>query len=73
MNIFFGDAVLTNSAENAMVSVDKDYEVDVNLFLPYAMNGNRKGRWATGPVVGIKMKKLDGISTSRWKYMAGLF
>jgi len=67
----FGDALLTNSAENSDGIVDDAYEVDLNFFAPYAMGGNSKGRWALGPVVGMKMKKLNGVSISRWKYMAG--
>ncbi len=68
----FGDAVLTNSAEHSVTSFDKTYEVDLNFYLPNAEDGDIPVRWGLGPVVGIKMKKLSGISTSRWKYMAGL-
>ncbi len=68
----FGDAVLTNSAEHSVTSFDKTYEVDLNFYLPNAEDGDIPVRWGLGPVVGVKMKKLSGISTSRWKYMAGL-
>ncbi len=68
----FGEALLTNSAENSVEAVNEAYEVDLNFFAPYAMAGDRKGRWALGPVVGLKMKKLSGINVSRWEHMAGV-
>jgi hypothetical protein len=68
----FGDAELTSSAENSEGVVNDTYEIDANLFMPYGMDGGRQGRWAAGPVAGMKMKKFSGVSVSRWEYMAGL-
>jgi len=68
----FGDAELTSSAENSEGIVSDTYEIDGSLFIPYGMMGGRQGRWAAGPVAGMKMKKFSGVSISRWEYMAGL-
>jgi len=68
----FGDAELTSSAENSEGIVSDTYEIDGSLFIPYGMMGGRQGRWAAGPVAGMKMKKFSGVSVSRWEYMAGL-
>lgn len=69
---FFGEAMVTSTAEHSVTSVDNAYELDGNLFMPYALQGSSKGYWVIGPVAGMKLKKMNGISDSRWKYMAGL-
>lgn len=68
----FGEAMLTNTAESSSTRVDNAYELDINYYAARIVSGNSKGGWAVGPVGGIKMIKLDGISTSQWKYMAGV-
>lgn len=68
----FGEAMLTNTAESSGTGVDNAYELDINFYAARLVVDDRRGGWAVGPVGGIKMIKLDGISTSQWKYMGGV-